>query len=312
MKYFKLFFLLLTLIVKAGFSIASTEEDGAVLRRTIHENRNHYVFGTEEKNMASFERWTSFYNALVELSELNNEESMKELEMVEYQKRSFLESIDFYVPDDKRDQYPLYIEGIWMQVACFDEAERTNLMKSYSGELRSPVTPNEEKLSYWKSIFNGGMSDASSVSASSDGEPKAALAVAAYIIELGILNALKLQKILYFSEKRHLEDYRIPLFHDPIEAWVFGPVVPSVYVYHRRKTLLSREDVPGEIDTLSAQQKVSIEATVLKYKDYSPWQLVELSHKEEAWLKARGSLGSYEHGSTLIKIEDIASSVHRK
>jgi len=315
MKHFNLFFLLLALITKAEISVATTEEDnGEVLRSTIHENRNHYVFGTKEANEESFDHWQKFYNALVELSELNNEESMDELAKVEGQKRSFLESVDFYVPDSKRDQYPLYLEGIWMQVACFDEAERTNLMKAYSGELRSPVAPHEEKLSYWKSVFNSGMSDASSVSISSGDEERSesALDAGAYIIHLGISDPLKLEKILYFSQKCHLQDYRTPLFTDSIEGWVHGPVVPSVYAHHRRKVCLKEGDLPGHTDKLSPKQKTSIEKTILKYGRYSPWQLREISHKEEAWLRARDSLSPYERGNVLIKIGDIVSSVSGK
>ena len=63
-----------------------------------------------------------------------------------------------------------------------------------------------------------------------------ALSVAHYIIDFynrnnrGISN-LKLQKVLYFVQAEFLVgtfDHR-PCFSDPIEAWDFGPVVPSVY-----------------------------------------------------------------------------------
>jgi uncharacterized phage-associated protein len=40
---------------------------------------------------------------------------------------------------------------------------------------------------------------------------------------------LKLQKLLYYAQAWQLALYDEPLFNDRIEAWVHGPVVPSVY-----------------------------------------------------------------------------------
>lgn len=44
---------------------------------------------------------------------------------------------------------------------------------------------------------------------------------------------LKLQKLLYYSQAWHLAIYDEPLFQDRIEAWVHGPVVPSVFREYR-------------------------------------------------------------------------------
>lgn len=45
------------------------------------------------------------------------------------------------------------------------------------------------------------------------------------------LTPLKLQKLLYFAHGWHLalDDEHKPLLQEPIEAWKYGPVVPSVY-----------------------------------------------------------------------------------
>lgn len=57
-----------------------------------------------------------------------------------------------------------------------------------------------------------------------------ALAVANYILThcQGITN-LKLQKMLYFVQGFALAEWGEPLFTDEIQAWTYGPVVPSVY-----------------------------------------------------------------------------------
>ena len=57
-----------------------------------------------------------------------------------------------------------------------------------------------------------------------------ALEVADYIIKKIPVDNLTLQKLLYYSQATHLVKYdKKPLFHDDIEAWDIGPVVPSVY-----------------------------------------------------------------------------------
>jgi len=43
------------------------------------------------------------------------------------------------------------------------------------------------------------------------------------------LTPMKLQKLIYFAHGWHLALTHEPLIAEPVEAWEFGPVVPSVY-----------------------------------------------------------------------------------
>lgn len=43
------------------------------------------------------------------------------------------------------------------------------------------------------------------------------------------ISNLKLQKVLYFIQAEFLVDINKPCFFEEIEAWDFGPVVPTVY-----------------------------------------------------------------------------------
>ena len=49
----------------------------------------------------------------------------------------------------------------------------------------------------------------------------------------GITN-LKLQKILYFAQALFLSKLETPLFKESIEAWEYGPVVPSMYQAYKQ------------------------------------------------------------------------------
>lgn len=106
---------------------------------------SHYEFGTNEKNKISYDDWKKEYN---ELYGHNIDKLIKHCN----NKKSMLESIDFYVPDNNKDySYSLYLEGIFMQVALFDKTERELLMKCYEGTLISPIKASNTQLAFWKS-----------------------------------------------------------------------------------------------------------------------------------------------------------------
>ncbi|HCN53852.1 MAG TPA: hypothetical protein DIS88_08710 [Prevotella sp.] len=136
-----------------------------------------------------------------------------------------------------------------------------------------------------------------------------ALDVSRYIINYsndknyGISN-LKLQKILYFVQAYFLtstEDHH-PCFSDTIEAWNFGPVVPSVY--HEFKQY-GAGDIPSiqsyiNFDSsnvwnserveyknyISQEDQDRINAVVDKFSDYSASDLVALTHRQSPWIDA--------------------------
>lgn len=61
-----------------------------------------------------------------------------------------------------------------------------------------------------------------------------AVALAEYVINKCIVDEhpitnLQLQKILYLIQREHLCAYNTRAFNDPIEAWKFGPAIPSAY-----------------------------------------------------------------------------------
>lgn len=109
--------------------------------------------------------------------------------------------------------------------------------------------------------------------------------------ELGdIISNLKLQKLIYYaagvmSAVRQNQD--APLFHDPIEAWTHGPVVPSQY--HRFSKYGSGPIPPVEGFDFSTFDPVDLQ--VLDdvygfYGQYSAWKLRNMTHEEAPWLSS--------------------------
>lgn len=68
--------------------------------------------------------------------------------------------------------------------------------------------------------------------------PFDSLSVANYFIEKAIaesrpISPMKLQKLIYFAHGWHLALRDSPLIDEQVEAWKFGPVIPSVYTEFR-------------------------------------------------------------------------------
>lgn len=100
------------------------------------------------------------------------------------------------------------------------------------------------------------------------------------------ISNMKLQKLLYLAQGIHLalkDD--TPLFGDAIEAWKYGPVIPSVY--HKFKIYFAGE-IPAdhpfvtEHDTLNDEQKKLVTRVVELYGGHSAISLSNFTHLEES------------------------------
>jgi len=130
--------------------------------------------------------------------------------------------------------------------------------------------------------------------------------VAAYILrEKGEMTAMKLQKLVYYSQAWSLVWDDEPLFLDRIEAWANGPVVPALYNEHRGKFKVDSWK-KGNPDKLGAKQRKSIDAVLKYYVDRSSQWLSDLTHREYPWGDARQGLGPGERGTRVISHASMA------
>ena len=114
------------------------------------------------------------------------------------------------------------------------------------------------------------------------------------------ISNLKLQKILYFVQAEFLVSTGNVCFTDTIEAWDFGPVVPSVY--HRYKVYGSASipyfpaRVLGRILTRDLQ---IMDEIIDECAKFSASRLVDITHAQTPWKKA------YRSFSKVITPESI-------
>ena len=121
--------------------------------------------------------------------------------------------------------------------------------------------------------------------------------VAKYILDkYGAMSAMKLQKLIFYSQAMSLVWDDVPLFEDDFEAWRKGPVCRTLFNAHKGMFMLTDSKFlePYKPDTsrLTAEQKETVDAVVGSLIDYPPYVLSDMVHKEKPWLDARGDLPS--------------------
>lgn len=123
--------------------------------------------------------------------------------------------------------------------------------------------------------------------------------VAAYILKKqGSMTAMKLQKLVYYSQAWSLVWDEKPLFRDRIEAWANGPVVPALYERHRGKFQVLSWD--GNPDKLSSCQKATIDGVLNFYGPKPSQWLSDLTHQEAPWRDARVGIPAGARDTTEI------------
>jgi len=140
------------------------------------------------------------------------------------------------------------------------------------------------------------------------------------------ISPLKLQKLLYYSQSWYMVFFgrEYTIFQDVPEAWVNGPVYPTVYYKYK-------ECVPGMCDHLNKEHfgisgdilegiadlagkmglyKEEIDAinSVLNvYGSKTQNQLIFATHAELPWCEARGELLPFQKSSNKLSLDTMYS-----
>ncbi|PCJ44573.1 MAG: hypothetical protein COA81_01335 [Alphaproteobacteria bacterium] len=132
--------------------------------------------------------------------------------------------------------------------------------------------------------------------------------VAEYILrQTGEITAMKLQKLVYYSQAWSLVWDEQPLFEEEIQAWANGPVVRDLYDCH--KGAFRVDTIPnGNPDNLNEDQIETIDMIVNHYGKKSAQWLSELTHMEDPWKCARKEAGLAEgqRGTAVISHASMA------
>lgn len=147
-----------------------------------------------------------------------------------------------------------------------------------------------------------------------------ALDVARYIINTSndkgyYITNLRLQKILYFVQMEFIFRGRV-CFNDKMEAWDYGPVIPTVYrrfkyngasninkikyCYDDSEGLWNLKRTPYSEDILPKEDREIIDTVVEECHGFTTSDLVRISHSQSPW---KDAVGKYNNEITKESIE---------
>jgi uncharacterized phage-associated protein len=134
--------------------------------------------------------------------------------------------------------------------------------------------------------------------------PSAHDAAAVLIQVCHSVDALKLQKLLYFAAGQYAGLTGKQLFKEPIEAWDYGPVVHSVYSTYKdtEGTKPIEKAVTGTSERLDALAVGCLVSAAERFSNFSGAKMIEMTHETSPWADA------YVDGEYRTKIAPTAIS----
>lgn len=140
-----------------------------------------------------------------------------------------------------------------------------------------------------------------------------ALDIGRYFIYLGnqeknpITNK-KLQKLVYYSQAWSLALNKKKLFKEPIEAWVHGPAVRSLYAQYKNFGFDPiKEDINKSSIKISVKDKKLLDEVWRVYGKFDAAYLEMLTHSENPWQEARNGLQDSENSDNEISTKAMKS-----
>jgi len=115
------------------------------------------------------------------------------------------------------------------------------------------------------------------------------------------ISNLKLQKLVYYAQAWYIALHNNPLFEEDFEAWVHGPVIPSLYQKYKSFGWqpISEDVAPGlPKDVIEFLDEVAEE-----YFACDAYELEQMAHAEDPWNWARGDLAPDTPSNEVIKKE---------
>lgn len=122
--------------------------------------------------------------------------------------------------------------------------------------------------------------------------PVSARDVALYILETeGQMGTMKLQKLVFYCQAYSLAWFKTPMFGDPVEAWVHGPVIRSLWNLHKRLFSFTAADLKAKDPTADSSRLTSTDRRVVRsilnsVGALSGLDLRDRTHDEAPWIDA--------------------------
>jgi len=119
------------------------------------------------------------------------------------------------------------------------------------------------------------------------------------------ITPLKLQKLVYYAQAWSLS-FNKSLIEEDFQAWVHGPVIPSLYVHFKEYGSSNIQMVYSLDSSVFEQEEINILDLVWSvYGKYDAKYLERLTHTEKPWIIARQGMDRNERCTNIISKKEI-------
>ena len=127
------------------------------------------------------------------------------------------------------------------------------------------------------------------------------------LINLEDTTNMALNKLLHFAQISNYMIYDKPLFDCESQAWIHGPVYPSIYQKYKKykKDVILPTIKNDKLLNLDKREKEILDKVITYFGCYSATALRNMSHVENVWLDARVGLNDDEASNQAIKLKDL-------
>ena len=137
--------------------------------------------------------------------------------------------------------------------------------------------------------------------------------IANYFLSKDNLTPKKLQKLVYYAyawfialNNEDVNEVTNVLFDEQPEAWIHGPVFPSLYDKYKGYNWNEIQKIDNDsCSNINNDLKAFPNDVWIKFGKFSADQLEYMTHQEEPWAKARKNISSTMRSNEKISKEDI-------
>jgi len=119
------------------------------------------------------------------------------------------------------------------------------------------------------------------------------------------IDEMKLQKLLYFSQREALAILGEPMFKAEFEGWRYGPVCRAV------RAVYTSNGLNIECHNVAFDNAYIIRNVVAEYGVIESLELSNISHEEISWKNSRYGMSDDDNGSIPLKLSDIKKDAEK-
>lgn len=136
--------------------------------------------------------------------------------------------------------------------------------------------------------------------------------IADFFLNKDSLTPKKLQKLVYYAyawfialNNENENEITNILFNEQPEAWIHGPVFPSLYNKYKKYNWNEIEKKEIHSSKLNKDLKAFLNDVWIKFGKFSADELEYMTHQEEPWEKARNNIAHTIRSNEKISNKDI-------